>query len=100
MQGPVEELCRRVYDWEINHELKDLPAEIWDFLKKNGFFGMIIPKRYGGLGFSALGHSEVVAKLTTRPGQGGRADGRDRRIDVVLDRLGPRFLPDSWKRLP
>ena len=43
IDGPVEELCRRVDDWEINHELKDLPADIWDFLKKNGFFGMVIP---------------------------------------------------------
>lgn len=65
LEGPVEELCRRVDDWEINHELKDLPADIWDFLKKNGFFGMIIPKRYGGLGFSARAHSEVVMKICT-----------------------------------
>jgi len=68
LDGPVEELCRMVNDWEITHELRDLPPNVWQFIKDKGFLGMIIPKKYGGLGFSALGHSEVVMKLSTRSG--------------------------------
>src|SRR5437867_3705838 len=63
---PVEELCAMCNDWEITHELQDLPARVWQFIKDKGFLGMIIPKRYGGLGFSALAHSAVVMKLSTR----------------------------------
>ncbi|MBI2296207.1 MAG: acyl-CoA dehydrogenase [Betaproteobacteria bacterium] len=66
LDGPVEELCRMVHDWEITHELHDLPPHVWQFIKDKGFIGMIIPKEYGGLGFCALAHSEVVMKLTTR----------------------------------
>jgi acyl-CoA dehydrogenase len=66
LDGPVEELCAMVNDWEITHELHDLPPHVWQFVKDRGFLGMIIPKRYGGLGFSALAHSEVVMKLSTR----------------------------------
>jgi acyl-CoA dehydrogenase len=61
--GPVEELCRMVDDWEITHERADLPPDMWDFLKKNKFFGMIITKEYGGLGFSAIAHSAVLQKI-------------------------------------
>jgi acyl-CoA dehydrogenase len=68
VDGPVDELCRMVKDWEITHELGDLPAHVWQFIKDNGFLGMIIPKQYGGKGFSALAHSEVVMKLTSRSG--------------------------------
>ena len=63
LDGPVEELCGMIDDWEITHERADLPPEIWDFLKKKKFFGMIIPKEYGGLGFSALAHSAVLQKM-------------------------------------
>jgi acyl-CoA dehydrogenase len=66
LEGPVEELCAMLDEWRITHELRDLPAPVWRFLKERGFFGMIIPKEYGGLGFSALAHSEVVTKITTR----------------------------------
>lgn len=66
LAGPVEELCAMVDDWRINWELRDLPPEVWSFLRANGFFGMIIPKEYGGLGFSAYAHSEVVRKISTR----------------------------------
>ena len=66
LDGPVEELCRMCDDWEITHEHQDLPAHVWQFIKDKGFLGMIIPKKYGGLGFSALAHSAVVMKLSTR----------------------------------
>ncbi|MBI2312170.1 MAG: acyl-CoA dehydrogenase [Betaproteobacteria bacterium] len=70
LDGPVEELCRMLDDWKITHELYDLPPEVWQFMKEKGFLGMIIPKEHGGLGFSALAHSEVVMKLTSRSGTG------------------------------
>jgi acyl-CoA dehydrogenase len=65
LDGPVEELCSMIDDWQITHELADLPPNVWDFIKKNKFFGMIIPKSYGGLGFSALAHSAVLQKLSS-----------------------------------
>ncbi|WP_371876081.1 acyl-CoA dehydrogenase [Pleionea sp. CnH1-48] len=64
----VEELCKMVNDWKVVHEDKDLPPEAWEYMKKEGFLGMIIPKEYGGLGFSAFAHSTVVSKLATRSG--------------------------------
>ncbi len=64
--GPVQEFCAMIDDWRITWEDGDLPAEAWEFLKKNKFFGMIIPKEYGGLGFSAYAHSEVVRTVSTR----------------------------------
>src|SRR5262245_30106143 len=66
LDGPVDELCRMLDDWRINWELGDLPPEVWDFLKAHKFFAMIIPKKYGGLEFSAYAHSEVIRKLSTR----------------------------------
>ena len=63
LDGPVEELCAMVDDWQITHELADLPPEIWDYLKQHRFFGMIIPKKYGGLEFSALAQAAVLQKL-------------------------------------
>jgi acyl-CoA dehydrogenase len=66
VDGPVEEACAMADDWEVTHERYDLPPHLWQLLKDKGFFGMIIPKKYGGLGFSALAHSEVVTKLSSR----------------------------------
>lgn len=66
LEHEVEQACRMADEWRISRELYDLPAELWSYLKKNGFFGMIIPKRYGGLEFSAYAHSQVVTKLSTR----------------------------------
>jgi acyl-CoA dehydrogenase len=64
LNGPVEDLCRMLSDWEITHERADLPPEMWDFLKVHKFFGMIIPRKYGGMGFSALAHSAVLQKVS------------------------------------
>jgi acyl-CoA dehydrogenase len=66
LEGPVNELCAMLDDWKISWELRDLPPEVWDFVKKHRFFGMIIPKEFGGLGFSPYAHSEVVRKVSTR----------------------------------
>ncbi len=68
IDGPVNELCSMLDDWKINHELNDLPPEVWSFLGKHRFFGMIIPKEYGGLDFSARAQSEVVMKVASRSG--------------------------------
>src|SRR6266702_3807219 len=66
LHGPVDELCAMLDDWKINWEWRDLPGEAWDFIKRHKFFGMIIPKEHGGLGFSPYAHSEVVRKISTR----------------------------------
>lgn len=62
----TETLCAMLDDWRIVHEDRDLPPEVWKYIKDKGFLGMIIPKTFGGLGFSALAHSTVVTKLATR----------------------------------
>ena len=61
LDGPCEELCRMLDEWDITHERGDLPPEVWQFLKSKGFFAMIIQKKYGGLEFSAYAHSCVLA---------------------------------------
>ncbi len=64
LDGPVEELCKMVSDWEVYCH-GDLPPNVWKFIKEKKFLGMIIPKEYGGLGFSAIAHSEVVHKVSS-----------------------------------
>src|SRR5579864_8418937 len=66
LDGPCEELCRMLDEWNITHERGDLPPQVWEFLKTRGFFAMIIPKKYGGLEFSAYAHSCVLAKIASR----------------------------------
>lgn len=66
LDGPCHELCRMVSDWRINHESADLPAEVWQFLREKKFFGMIIDRSHGGLGFSAFAHSEIIRFISTR----------------------------------
>lgn len=67
IDGPVEEVCRMVDDWQV-YMNKGLPGEVWEYLKKEKFFGLIIDEAYGGLGFSALANSAVVAKVASRCG--------------------------------
>ncbi|MBT8135701.1 MAG: acyl-CoA dehydrogenase [Gammaproteobacteria bacterium] len=85
LDGPVEELCIMIDEWEVTHELADLSEDTWQFLKDNGFFAMIIPKRYGGLEFSALAHSEVLAKIASRSATAAS-------IVAVPNSLGPAEL--------
>ena len=63
LDGPVEQLCQMLNDWKISRSML-VPESIWTFLKDEGFFGMIIPKRFGGKQFSAMAHSEVLAKIS------------------------------------
>jgi len=65
LDGPVRELCRMVDQWTLDWKERDLPPEVWRFMRENRFFGMIIPKKYGGLGFSNFMHSEVVRTLSS-----------------------------------
>lgn len=67
IDGPTEALCAMVSDWQIGQQM-DLPAEAWAHIKQHGFFALIIPKQYGGKGFSAYAHSQVAMKLATRSG--------------------------------
>ncbi|MEL7022402.1 MAG: acyl-CoA dehydrogenase [Pseudomonadota bacterium] len=64
--GPTEELCRMLDEWEIGHELGDMPPHIWDYIKQHRFFAMIIPKAYGGLEFSPYANAQILKKLSTR----------------------------------
>ncbi len=66
VDGPCEELCRMLDDWEISHELADMPKAVWDFMIEHKFFAMIIPKEYGGLEFSAYANAVVIQKLASR----------------------------------
>jgi acyl-CoA dehydrogenase len=66
LDNETEELCRISNDWETTHVYRDLPPQVWQFIKDKGFLGMIIPKQYGGKQFSAYMHSQVVAKLASR----------------------------------
>ena len=66
IDGPVEELCRMADDWDIASNHRRLPDALWDYIREQRMLGMIIPKEYGGLEFSAQGHSEVVMKLASR----------------------------------
>jgi acyl-CoA dehydrogenase len=66
LEGPAEQLCALIDDWQIRHELRDIPPPIWRFLKKHGFFGMLISREYGGLGFSSQAQSLIIGKIASR----------------------------------
>ena len=66
LDGQVNTLCSMIDDWKVTNQLHDLPKEVWEYIKQEKFFCMIIPKENGGLGFSAQGHSAVVVKLASR----------------------------------
>ena len=85
LDGPVEELCRMTNEWELTTHLQDLPPDVWQFIRDNGFFGLIIPKEFGGKGFSAYAHSQVAMKLASRSGDLGTTV-------MVPNSLGPAEL--------
>lgn len=82
LAGPVEQFCSMISDWDITHNLKDLPADAWAFLKSEGFFGLVIPKAYGGKGFSPYAVLRVVAKIAT-------CSGTAAVVVMVPNSLGP-----------
>jgi len=85
IDNQVETVCEMVSDWDVNFKDKDLSENVWDYLKKEGFLGLIIPKEYGGKGFSALAHSSIVTKLSARNGVLGVST-------MVPNSLGPAEL--------
>jgi len=68
LDNEVETLCGMTTDWETTNVYKDLPPQVWQYIKDHGFLGMIIPKEYGGLGFSAFAHSQAITRLSTHCG--------------------------------
>ncbi len=82
LDGPTEELCRLLDDWEITHELLDMPERVWAFIKRERFFAMIIPEEYGGLGFSPLANSVILTKISSHNGTAASTIG-------VPNSLGP-----------
>ncbi len=85
LDGPCEELCRMIDDWEICHERADMPKEVWDYIIEQKFFAMIIPKQYGGLEFSAYANACVIMKLASRSATASSTIG-------VPNSLGPAEL--------
>ncbi len=85
LDGPVDELCAMIDDWKATHEEAELSEETWEYLKAKGFFAMIIPKKYGGLEFSALAHSAVLAKVAGRSAMASS-------VIAVPNSLGPAEL--------
>ena len=66
LDGPTEDLCRMIDDWQVRHAHKEIPEPIWDFVKTHGFLGMLISKEHGGLGFSAQAQSLILGKVASR----------------------------------
>lgn len=66
LDGPVTTLCAMLDDWDITHRRRDLPPNVWDYIKQHKFCGIIIPKQYGGLAFSNYAHSQIVMKISSR----------------------------------
>ena len=89
LDGPTTELCKRLNDWKIRHELHDIPDDIWRFVCEHGFLGMLISKQHGGLGFSAQAQSLVLGKISSRS-----ADGVT--IVMVPNSLGPGELIEKY----
>ena len=89
LDGPTEELCRKLNDWRIRHELHDVPEDVWRFVRDQGFLGMLISKEHGGLGFSAQAQSLVLGKISSRSPDGVT-------IVMVPNSLGPGELIEKY----
>jgi acyl-CoA dehydrogenase len=66
LDGPTDELCSLIDDWKVRHAEREIPEEVWEFVKKHGFLGMLISKEHGGLGFSAQAQSLIIGKIASR----------------------------------
>jgi acyl-CoA dehydrogenase len=89
LDGPTTELCKRLNDWRIRHELHDVPDDIWRFVRDNGFLGMLISRAHGGLGFSAQAQSLIIGKISSRSPDGVT-------IVMVPNSLGPGELIEKY----
>ncbi len=89
LDGPTEVACKMIDDWDIRHNRADLSPELWQFLKDNGFLGMLIAKEHGGHGFSAQAQSMIVSKIASRSVAAG--------ITVMVpNSLGPGELLEKY----
>ncbi|KKB10952.1 acyl-CoA dehydrogenase [Devosia geojensis] len=89
LDGPTEEVCAMIDDWETRNDRADLSPEVWRYLKEKGFLGMLIDKEYGGLGFSAQAQSMIVSKIASRSVAAG--------ITVMVpNSLGPGELLEKY----
>ncbi len=89
LDGPTNEVCAMIDDWDVRHNRADLSPEVWQFLKDKGFLGMLISKEHGGLGFSAQAQSMVVSKIASRSVAAG--------ITVMVpNSLGPGELLEKY----
>ncbi|ACE83672.1 acyl-CoA dehydrogenase [Cellvibrio japonicus] len=68
LDNEVSELCSMLDEWDIHNNRKDLPPEAWQYLKEKKFFGLIIPKEYGGRDFSPYAQSRIMSKIASRSG--------------------------------
>ncbi len=89
LDGPTVELCRKLDDWRIRHELEDIPEDIWRLVCDRGFLGMLISKEHGGLGFSAQAQSLILGRISSRS-PGGVT------IVMVPNSLGPGELIEQY----
>ncbi len=85
LDGPCEELCKMLDEWDIAHNRADMPEDVWAFIKRHKFFAMIIPKEFGGLEFSAYANAMVITKLASRSATASSTVG-------VPNSLGPAEL--------
>ncbi len=89
LDGPTVELCKRLNDWRIRHELHDIPDDIWRVVREDGFLGMLISRAHGGLGFSAQAQSLIIGKISSRSPDGVT-------IVMVPNSLGPGELIEKY----
>ena len=89
LDGPTNEVCAMIDDWETRNDRADLSPQVWQFLKDRGFLGMLIAKEYGGLGFGAQAQSMIVSKIASRSVAAG--------ITVMVpNSLGPGELLEKY----
>src|SRR5262245_6394300 len=89
LDGPTEELCRKLNDWKIRYELHDIPDDVWRYVCEQGFLGMLISRPHGGLGFSAQAQSLILGKISSRSPDGVT-------IVMVPNSLGPGELIEKY----
>ncbi|WP_224703542.1 acyl-CoA dehydrogenase [Devosia aquimaris] len=89
LDNQTETACKMIDDWDIRNNRADLSPELWQYLKDEGFLGMLIAKEHGGLGFSAQAQSMIVSKIASRSVAAG--------ITVMVpNSLGPGELLEKY----
>jgi acyl-CoA dehydrogenase len=89
LDGPTEELCKMLDDWQIRHNEREIPEHVWRFVGEHGFLGMLISKSHGGLGFSAQAQSLILGKISSRSPEAAT-------IVMVPNSLGPGELIEKY----